>query len=309
MAQEKRIEHGSWWAVVKRAVEEFRQDNLTDWAAALTYYGILAIFPALLAVVSALGLIGSNATQPLLDNLEAVAPGPAQEIVTSAVTNLQKSQGAAGFLFVFGLAMALWSASSYVAAFMRASNDIWDVEEGRPIWKTVPTRVLTTIALLVMLALVAIGVTFTGGLAEAAGDVLGLGSTAVQVWGIVKWPVIILAVMTMLALLYWVAPNVKHPGFRWISAGSVVGVLLWILASAAFAIYVANFSSYNATYGALGGVIVFLIWLWITNIAVLLGAEVNAEIEREHQIDEGMRPPEREPFLEPRDTRKLEVES
>ncbi len=309
MATARRMEHGSWRAVVKRSVAEFRDDNLTDWAAALTYYGILAIFPAILAVVSILGLIGSNATQPLLDNLAAVAPGPAQEMLTSAVGNLQESRGAAGLMLIVGLALALWSASSYVAAFMRASNDIWDVEEGRPIWRTLPTRVLTTLALLLMLAAVAVGVTFTGGLAEAAGEVLGVEGTALDVWDIVKWPVIILAVMTMLALLYWAAPNVKHPGFRWISPGSVIGVTLWIIASAGFALYVANFSSYNATYGALGGVIVFLIWLWITNIAVLLGAEVNAEIEREHQIDQGMRPVEREPFLEPRDTRKMEVES
>lgn len=309
MATARRMEHGSWRAVVKRSVAEFRDDNLTDWAAALTYYGILAIFPAILAVVSILGLIGSNATQPLLDNLAAVAPGPAQEMLTSAVGNLQESRGAAGLMLIVGLALALWSASSYVAAFMRASNDIWDVEEGRPIWRTLPTRVLTTLALLLMLAAVAVGVTFTGGLAEAAGEVLGVEGTALDVWDIVKWPVIILAVMTMLALLYWAAPNVKHPGFRWISPGSVIGVTLWIIASAGFALYVANFSSYNATYGALGGVIVFLIWLWITNIAVLLGAEVNAEIEREHRIDQGMRPVEREPFLEPRDTRKMEVES
>ncbi|HEX6585547.1 MAG TPA: YihY/virulence factor BrkB family protein [Solirubrobacterales bacterium] len=309
MATARRMEHGSWRAVVKRSVAEFRDDNLTDWAAALTYYGILAIFPAILALVSVLGLIGSNATQPLLDNLAAVAPGPAQEMLTSAVGNLQESRGAAGLMLIVGLALALWSASSYVAAFMRASNDIWDVEEGRPIWRTLPTRVLTTLALLLMLAAVAVGVTFTGGLAEAAGEVLGVEGTALDVWDIVKWPVIILAVMTMLALLYWAAPNVKHPGFRWISPGSVIGVTLWIIASAGFAIYVANFSSYNATYGALGGLIVFLIWLWITNIAVLFGAEVNAEIEREHRIDQGMRPVEREPFLEPRDTRKMEVES
>ncbi|HEU4979933.1 MAG TPA: YihY/virulence factor BrkB family protein, partial [Solirubrobacterales bacterium] len=214
MATARRMEHGSWRAVVKRSVAEFRDDNLTDWAAALTYYGILAIFPAILAVVSILGLIGSNATQPLLDNLAAVAPGPAQETLTSAVGNLQESRGAAGLMLIVGLALALWSASSYVAAFMRASNDIWDVEEGRPIWRTLPTRVLTTLALLLMLGAVAVGVTFTGGLAEAAGEVLGVEGTALDVWDIVKWPVIILAVMTMLALLYWAAPNVKHPGFR-----------------------------------------------------------------------------------------------
>src|SRR5439155_2112922 len=275
------------WATHKTTARESREDNLTDWAAEITYYGILAILPALLALVSILGLIGSSATQPLIDNLDTVAPGPAKDIVTSALQNLQKSQGAAGVLFVVGLGGALWSASGYVAAFMRASNSIYDVEEGRPIWKTLPTRVLTTLVLLLMLAVVAIAVTFTGGLAKAAGDVLGISSTAVTAWNIAKWPVIVLAVITMFAFLYWVAPNVKHPKFRWISPGSVAGVLLWLIASAAFAFYVGNFASYNKTYGALGGVIVFLVWLWISNIAILLGAELNAELERGRQIEGG----------------------
>ncbi|MFL5835482.1 MAG: YihY/virulence factor BrkB family protein [Solirubrobacteraceae bacterium] len=285
----------SWGGVLKRTVSEFREDNLTDWAAALTYYGILAVFPALLALVSVLGLIGPSATQPLIDNLNAVAPGPAKQIVTSAVQNLQRNSGAAGLLFVVGLALAVWSASGYVAAFMRASNAIYEVGEGRPIWKTVPTRVLITIALLLMLAIVAIGVTVTGGLADQVGKLLGIGGTAVTVWDIVKWPVILLVVMTMLAVLYWAAPNVKHPRFRWVSPGGIAGVLLWLLASVGFAFYVANFSSYNKTYGALGGVIVFLVWLWISNVAILFGLELNAELERSRAIEAGR--PASEPFL------------
>ena len=295
---------GSYPGVLRRTVREFQEDDLTDWAAALTYYGVLAIFPALLALVSIIGLVGSSATQPLIDNLGKVAPGPAKQIVTSAIENLQKSQGTAGIAFVIGLAGALWSASGYVAAFMRAANAIYDVEEGRPIWKTLPTRVLTTIVLLLMLAAVAVAVTFTGPLADKAGQLLGVGSTALTVWDIAKWPVILLVVVTMFAILYWATPNVRHPRFRWISPGGVVGVLVWILASAAFAFYVANFGSYNKTYGALAGVIIFLVWLWISNIAVLLGAEFNAELERGRQIEAG-HPPEREPFLEPRDTRKM----
>src|SRR4051812_12720817 len=295
----------SWFGVLKRTVREFKQDNITDWAAALTYYGILAIFPAILALVSILGLLGTSATQPLLDNLGQVAPGPAKDIFTSAIKNLQKSSGAAGILFIVGLAGALWSASGYVAAFMRASNAIYDVEEGRPIWKTLPTRVLTTLVLLVMLAAVAIGVTLTRGPAKAAGDVIGPGDTAISVWNIAKWPVILIVVMTMFAFLYWATPNVKHPKFRWITPGGVVGVLLWLLASAAFAFYVASFASYNKTYGALGGVIVFLVWLWISNIAVLLGAEFNAELERGRQMEAGHVDADQEPFLEPRDTRKM----
>jgi len=294
----------SWFGVLGRTVRAFSDDNLTDWAAALTYYGIQAIFPALLALVSILGLIGHSATQPLIDNLGSVAPGPAKQIFTSAIQNLQKSQGAAGILFVVGLAGALWSASSYVSAFMRASNAIYGVDEGRPIWKTIPTRVLTTVVLVLMLAVLVVGVTFTGGLAKQVGHLLGIGGVAITVWNIAKWPVIALIVITMFAILYWAAPNVKHPRFRWISPGGILGLVVWLIASGAFAFYVANFSSYNKTYGALGGVIAFLVWLWISNIAILLGAEFNAELERGRALEAG-HPEEREPFLEPRDTRKL----
>jgi membrane protein len=298
-----------WWPVLKRTVGEFREDNLTDWAAALTYYGVLAIFPALIVVVSILGLVGESATQPLIDNLGTVAPGPAKEIFTSAIENLQGDQGAAGVLFVVGLLAALWSASGYVAAFMRASNAIYDMDEGRPVWKTLPVRVGLTLVLLVLLALSTIAVVLTGGLAEKVGDLVGLGSTAVTVWNIAKWPVLLLVVSFMFALLYWAAPNVKHPGFRWISPGGVLAVVGWLIASGAFALYVANFGSYNKTYGALGGVVVFLVWLWISNIVILLGAEFNAELERERAIEDGMRPEDKEPFAEPRDTRKMERQS
>jgi membrane protein len=294
----------SWGGVLKRTVAEFKEDNLTDWAAALTYYGILAIFPALLVLVSILGLLGSSATQPLIDNLGSVAPGPAKDIFTSAIQNLQGSTGAAGIFFIVGLAGAIWSASGYVAAFMRASNSIYDIEEGRPIWKTLPTRVVLTVVLLVLLAISAVAVTLTGGLAKQVGGVVGLSDTAITVWNIAKWPVLLLVVSFMFALLYWAAPNVKHPKFRWISPGGVLAVIGWLIASLAFAFYVANFGSYNKTYGALAGPIVFLVWLWISNIMVLLGAEFNAELERGRALEAGM-PKDREPFVEPRDTRKM----
>ena len=295
-----------WWPVLKRTVREFKEDNLTDWAAALTYYAVLAIFPALIVLVSILGLVGESATQPLLDELAGVAPGPAKEIFTNAIENLQGSQGAAGIAFVVGLLAALWSASGYVAAFMRASNSIYDIEEGRPIWKTLPVRVGLTLVLMLLLALSALAVVLTGGLAKALGDVIGLGDTAVEAWDIAKWPVLLLVVSFMFALLYWAAPNVKHPGFRWISPGGVLAVIGWLIASAAFAFYVSSFGSYNKTYGALAGVVVFLVWLWISNIMILLGAEFNAELERERAIEDGMRPEDKEPFVEPRDTRKME---
>jgi membrane protein len=295
----------SWRGVVRRAIREYSDDNVTDWAAALTYYGVLSIFPMLLALVSLLGLFGQSATQSILDNLSSIAPGPAKDILTQAITNLQRSQGAAGVLFVVGLAVALWSASGYVGAFMRASNAIWDVEEGRPAWKTIPLRLAVTALLLVLMTASALAVVVTGPLAKRLGDVVGLGNTAVMVWDIAKWPVLVLVVSLMIALLYYASPNVKHPKFQWVSPGSLLAVLLWIAASALFAFYVANFGSYNKTYGALGGVIVFLTWLWITNNVILLGAEVNAEIERGRQIQGGLRPETKEPFLEPRDTRKM----
>ena len=299
------LDKGSWWQAIKRTISEFKEDNLTDWAAALTYYAILAIFPALLALVSIVGLMGSDTTQSLIDNLGQVAPGPAKDIFTSAIENLQKNQGSAGIMLIVGIAVAVWSASGYVSAFMRASNAIYDVEEGRPIWKSIPTRVVTTLVLLLLLAITAVGVVLTGGLAQQVGKVIGLDKTFVEVWDIAKWPVLLAVVSLMFAILYYAAPNVKHPKFRWVSPGGIVAVVLWILASAAFALYVANFSSYNETYGAIGGVIVFLTWLWITNIAVLFGAELNAELERGRQIEGGM-DEDREPFLEPRDTRKME---
>ena len=239
----------SWGGVFKRTVSEFRSDNLTDLAAALTYYAILAIFPAIIALVSVLGLIGHSATEPLIENMGTVAPGPAKSIFTSAIQNLNKSQGAAGIIFAAGLVGALWSASGYVAAFMRASNAIYDVEEGRPIWKTLPVRVGVTIVMVVLLAISSVAVVLTGGLAKQVGNLLAVGSSAVQVWDIAKWPVLVLLVSFMLAILYWAAPNVKHPRFRWLSPGGIAGVVLWLVASAAFALYVATFASYNKTTG------------------------------------------------------------
>ena len=299
----------SWFGVLKRTFKGFQKDNLTDWAAALTYYGVLSIFPALIVLVSVLGLIGDSATDPLLENLGEVAPGPAQDIFTSAIENLQGSQGAAGVFFVIGILGAIWAASGYVAAFMRASNAIYAMDEGRPIWKTLPVRVGLTVLLIVLTVISAVAVTVTGGLAKEAGNLLGLGDTAVTVWSIAKWPVLLLLVSFMFAVLYWAAPNVKQPGFRWISPGGVLAVIGWVIASAAFAFYVANFGSYNKTYGALAGPIVFLVWLWISNLMILLGAEFNAELERGRAIEGGMRPPDKEPFVEPRDTRKMETSS
>jgi membrane protein len=294
----------SWIGVLKRTVKEFRDDNLTDWAAALTYYGILALFPALLVLVTIVGLLGSSVTKSLIDNLSTVAPGPAKDIITSAITNLQSNRGAAGVLFFVGLGLALWSASGYIGAFIRASNAIYEVPEGRPFWKLRPLQLIVTLVMVVMLAVSAFAVVLTGDLARKAGELVGIGSTAVTVWDIAKWPVLIILVSLMFAILYWAAPNVRQPGFRWVTPGGVVAVLLWIVASAAFALYVAKFATYNKTYGALGGMIIFLVWLWISNLAVLFGAELDAEMTRARQMQAGQ-PAGEEPILPPRDTKKI----
>ncbi|HEX2070618.1 MAG TPA: YihY/virulence factor BrkB family protein [Thermoleophilaceae bacterium] len=299
------LDSGSKKGVLRRTFTEFQDDNLTDWAAALTYYGVLSIFPALLALVSVVGLLGESTTQSLIDNVEQAAPGPARDIVVSAIENLS-NQGSAGILFVVGLAGALWSASGYVAAFMRASNSIYDIGEGRPIYKTLPVRIGTTLVLVILLAITALAVAITGPLAEEVGSLVGLGDTAVTVWDVAKWPVLFLVVSFMFAFLYWAAPNAKQPGFRWISPGGMLGVAIWIVASALFALYVASFASYNETYGSLGGVIAFLVWLWISNLAILIGAEFNAELERGRRIEAGDVGPDEEPFVEPRDTKKLD---
>jgi membrane protein len=293
----------AWGGVFKRTVREFQADNLTDLAAALTYYGVLAIFPMIIVIVSVLGLIGTSVTQPLLNNLGQVAPGEAKTIFQHAITNIESHQGTAGVLFIVGLVVALWSASGYVAAFMRASNIVWDVPEGRPIYKTIPIRLGVTLVTVIMLTVSALAVVLTGSLAGKVGNLIGVGSTAVQVWDIAKWPVMLLIVSAILAILYYASPNVRQPGFSWVSPGSLLAVVLWIAVSALFAFYVANFGSYNKTYGALASVVVFLMWLWLTNVAILFGAELNAELERGRQIIGG-HPEEKEPYLPLRDEPK-----
>jgi membrane protein len=285
-------------------VREFGEDNLTDWAAALTYYAVLSIFPGLLVLVSVLGLIGGSILQPLIDNMGTIAPGPVGQILTTGARSLTQAQGAAGLLAIVGLAGALWSASGYIAAFMRAANAIYDVPEGRPIWKTLPIRIAVTIVVGVLLALSALIVVFTGRLADRIGDALGVGSVLITTWNIVKWPILVVLVSLMFAILYWAAPNARQGGFRWITPGGLIAVIVWIIASGGFAFYVANFGSYNKTYGALGGVIIFFVWLWISNLAVLLGAEFDAELHRGRAIIAG-HPETEEPFLELRDTRKI----
>ncbi|HEY6741999.1 MAG TPA: YihY/virulence factor BrkB family protein [Lapillicoccus sp.] len=293
--------------VLKRARKEFRNDHLTDLAAGLTYYAVLSVVPALIVLVSLLGLMGPNATQQVVEQANAIAPGSSAELIQTLIQQAQANQRGAGFGAVLGLAVALWSASGYVAAFMRASNVVYDIGEGRPIWKTIPLRIGLTVFALVILLLSVLIVVLSGPVAQQVGDLLGLGETTVLVWNIVKWPVLVVLISVLLAVLFWAAPNAKQQGIKWVSPGGVIAVLIWLGASALFALYVTLFASYNKTYGSLAGVVIFLVWLWLTNIAILLGLEVNAELAHGRAIAEGL-PPEVEPFAEPRDTRKMDEE-
>ena len=297
----------NWKQLLKRTFKEFQEDNLTDWAAALTYYAVLALFPALLVLVALLGLVGQQSTiDTFIDSMRAAGLSGAADNIQKPLTDVVNAKGGAGALFGIGLAGAVWSASGYLGAFMRASNAIYEVQEGRPFWKLRPLQVALTVMGIVALAFVLIALVVSGPLAEAVGNAIGLGSAAVTIYSIAKWPILIAVVMLLFAALYYAAPNVKQPRFRWVSPGGVVAVLLWIAASVGFGFYVANFGSYNKTYGTLGGVISFLVWMWITNIAILLGAEFDAELERERELEAGINARD-EIKLPPRDTTKLKT--
>jgi membrane protein len=292
-------------AVVKRARVEFKRDHLTDLAAALTYYGLLALAPALVVLVALLGLVGRDTAGQVVGQAQAIAPGSSAEFVRTLVAQAQANRGGAGIGVVVGLLVSLWSASGYVAAFMRASNVIYDMPEGRPIWKTVSVRLGMTVAAVLILVIGAVIVVVSGPVAQQVGDLVGLGDTALTLWNVLKWPALFVLISVLLALLFWAAPNARQGGIKWVSPGGIIAVLIWIVISALFAVYVTNFSSYNKSYGSLAGVVIFLVWMWLTNIAILLGAEVNAELDRGRAIAQGV-PPEAEPFAVPRDTRKMD---
>ncbi|MGI8646629.1 MAG: YihY/virulence factor BrkB family protein [Mycobacteriales bacterium] len=295
----------SWWAATKRTIRAVGSNNLSDWAAALTYYSVLSIFPALLAAVSTIGLLSSSATRTIVDNISQLAPGAVRDILTSTVRNLEGSSGTASILVIVGIVAAWWSASGYIAAFMRASNAIYSMEEGRPMWKTAPLRLAITLLAGAILAISALVVALTGAIAKQVGSSLGLGSGLVTGWDFAKWPVLVLAISLLFAVLYWASPNVRQGGFVWVTPGSIVAVLIWVLASAAFGFYVAHFGSYNKTYGTLATPIIFLVWLWITNLAILFGAQLNAELERSRTLATGQ-DADADPFLPPRDTRAFD---
>jgi membrane protein len=290
------------WPALKRAATEFRDDNLTDWAAALTYYGLLSLFPGLIALISIVGLIGDpkGATETITEIVTAIGPESAAETFAGPIESVASSQGTAGTAFVLGLAVALWSASGYVGAFIRASNVIYETREGRPFWKLRPLQIAITLIMVILGVLLVLGLVLTGPVVDAVAEPLGIGSTAVAVWNVAKWPAMAALFVLMVSVLYYASPNVKIRGFRWVTPGSLVAIVVWAVASAVFAIYVANFGSYDKVYGTLGGLVALLVWLWISNLAILFGHELNAELERVAEIEEGQPEAKREIQLEPR---------
>jgi membrane protein len=304
------LPRGSWGPTLKRTLTEFRDDKLNHWAAALTYYAVLSLFPALLVMVSMVGLFADPATVTkfLTDVVSSLGPASAVETFKRPIESVTANQGAAGIMAIVGVAAALWSASGYVGAFTAASNTIYEVEEGRPFWKLKPLQLLVTLVCITLVAVTALALVVSGPLAEAVGGAIGLSDVAVTAWQLGKWPIMLALVLVLLHLLYYASPNaqVTRP---WISRGTVLTLIVWIVASAAFAFYVANFGSYNKTYGALGGVVVFLLWLWISNLAVLLGVEFNAETERTRELHDGVRGAEDELKLPERDRPKQRAQT
>jgi membrane protein len=290
------------FAILKRTVGEFRRDNLTDWAAALTYYSLLSLFPALIAMVSLIGLFGdpTSTTESLTDIVASLGPDTAAETFSGPIESIATNRGTAGVAFVLGLAAALWSASNYVGAFMRASNVIYETEEGRPFWKLRPLQLAVTLILIVTMALLAVALVLTGPVVDAVADPIGVSDTAVAIWNIAKWPAMAAVFLAMLSLLFYASPNARLRGFKWVTPGSLVAIGVWAVASAAFALYVANFGSYDKVYGTLGGLVALLVWLWITNLAILFGHQLNAERERGAEIEEGREAAKEEIQLEPR---------
>lgn len=293
----------SWIYIMRATARQFSRDQCTDLAAALTYYAVLSLFPAILAIVSLLGVFGQGqkTVDAVLQIVGDLGPSSAVDTLREPIQQLVAAP-TAGFALVVGLAGALWSASGYVGAFGRAMNRMYEVDEGRPVWKLRPVMILVTIIALALIACAALMLAISGPVARAIGDVIGAGDTALTVWNIARWPVVLVLVVLAVAILYYATPNIQQPKFRWMSAGAGLAIVVWILASVGFGFYVANFSSYNKTYGSLAGAIVFLLWLWITNLALLFGAELDSELERGRQLQAGIAAEERLQ-LPPRDTR------
>ncbi|MFI6256742.1 YihY/virulence factor BrkB family protein [Micromonospora zamorensis] len=295
----------TWRGVLVRSVQNFVNDNCSDWAAALTYYGVLALFPSAIVVVALVGLVsdGERTLDTVVDLANQVGAGSVltndEGGVVGVIRTVVLDQSNPKLLLSFGLLGALWSASGFIGAFTRASNAIYGVDEGRPVWKLRPIQIGLAAVTLVLLAVVALALIVSGPVTDAVGDLINAGGLARTVWSVAKWPVLAMIMMSLLSLLFWIAPNVRQPRFRWLTPGGAVALVSWAVASFGFGLYVTNFSSYGTTYGSLGAAIAFLVWLYLSNSALMLGVQINAEVQRGRQLQAGDQDPE-EPVLPPR---------
>ncbi|TFC26437.1 YihY/virulence factor BrkB family protein [Cryobacterium sp. TMT2-18-3] len=294
----------SWRYVLRKTLREFTADQCPDLAAALTYYAVLSIFPALIALVSLLVVFGqgSNSTNSILSLVDEVAPGDTVDTLRGPLEQFSASP-AAGVALVIGILLALWSASGYVGAFSRSMNRIYEIDEGRPFWKLRPMQLGVTVVCILLIVVALVVLIVSGPVTDALGSALGLGPVVQFVWSVIKWPILAVAAVSIIAILYYATPNAQQPKFRWISLGALLAFLTLVISSFLFGLYVTNFSNYDRTYGSLAGIVVFLLWLWIANLALLFGAELDAELERGRELQAGIAA-EEELQLPPRDTRK-----
>lgn len=272
--------------IAKRTFDQYRADGVTNLAAALTYHSVLSLFPGLIALVALLGLLGQypQTFNAVLNIVSGLAPSSTVQTVSVPLRQIITHKGGAGALLSLGLAGAIWAASGYVGTFSWAANVLWEAKRGRSWYRQWPFNVAVTLVALVLITAVLLALVLTGPVANSVGRQIGVGSTGLTIWSIAKWPAIVVVVTFMISGLYYVAPNVRPPSWRWLTPGAMFAVIAWGVTSLGFAFYLANFGSYNKVYGTLGAVITFLIWVWLSNVAALLGIELDAEIERERQL-------------------------
>lgn len=264
---------------LRRTPVSIWNDDATDWAAALTYYAVLAIFPALLVMVAVIGIADSSATKDLISNVITVVPTESRSVIEHALKDMAGQRSAAWLLAVFGTAGALWSSSSYLAVFRRALHAMHRAEDHRPVWKTAPRIVITALVLLTLLVTAALVLMLTGEAARGIGHALSAHGTAVTAWNLAKWPYL-LGVVTVLVLVLFRSGPAGTRGVRRQAPGGALAVILWLIASGGLALYSSHVGTYNRLYGSLAGIVVFLVWLWVSNLSLLIGAQFNAELAR-----------------------------
>ena len=277
---------GAWRRIARRTFDQYQADGITNLAAALTYRSILSLFPGLIALVALLGVLGQypQTFDAVLKIVASFAPPSTVQTVSVPVRQIILHKGGAGALLGAGLAGVIWAASGYVGTFSWAANVLWEAKRGRSWYRQWPFNVAVTLVALVLITAVLLALVLSGPIANSVGRQLGVGSTGLTIWSIARWPAIVAVVTFMISGLYYVAPNVRPPSWRWLTPGAILAVVAWAVASLGFAVFLANFGSYNKVYGTLGAIVTFLIWVWLANVAALLGIELDAEVEREREL-------------------------